>query len=138
MFHQKRKEINTNRYWLPFSELLDLLSRKPIQRLFRLFFCLFLFKQLVCVSLENKRNQYEQVLASFFLNCWTSYQENPCNACSNSSSVFFYSNTRYFFRSKKINQEAWSSPVYILEGNFRYYSFDQKRPFYEYVYLHIL
>ena len=32
-------------------------------------------------------------LGSLFLNCWTSYHENPCIACFDCSSVLFYSNT---------------------------------------------
>ena len=45
VFHQKTKEINTIRFWLTFSELLKILSRKSLHRLFQFFFCLFLFKQ---------------------------------------------------------------------------------------------
>ena len=41
------KKINAKRFWLPFSEFLDIISSKPMQRLFRLFLCLFQFKQLV-------------------------------------------------------------------------------------------
>ena len=58
------------------SELLDLLSRKPLHHLFGLFFCLFFIqtpceiifftKLLVGVSLEKKRNPSEQVLAHGF------------------------------------------------------------------------
>ena len=40
-----KKKTNTNRFWLPFSKPSHLLSRKPMHCLFRLFFCLFLFKQ---------------------------------------------------------------------------------------------
>ena len=55
-----KKKINMNKFWLPVSELLDIFSRKPLQTACGI---VFFIKQLVCVLLENKKNQYEQVLA---------------------------------------------------------------------------
>ena len=76
VFHLKRKEINTKRFWLPCLNCRTSYQENPCIACFyhpSVFFFIktacgivFFTKQLVGVSLEKKRNHYEQFLAPFF------------------------------------------------------------------------